>query len=59
MGLDDYSTDTDPRTRSSWCINDLVVRLREWAGERVYSLPDPPTASKIGSASLTAGLVRR
>lgn len=51
MGLDDYSTDTDPRARSSWCINDAVNRLREWAGERVYGLPDPPIVSKIGSAS--------
>src|SRR5262249_45472644 len=45
------STDTDPRARSSWCINDPVIRLREWAGERAYGLPDPPVASKIGSAS--------
>jgi len=51
MELDDYTTGTDPRTRSSWCINDPVVRLREWAGERVYGLPDPPVASKIGSAA--------
>jgi hypothetical protein len=51
MGLDDYSTDTDPRTWSSWCINDQVIRLREWAGERAYGLPDPPVTSKIGSAS--------
>jgi hypothetical protein len=66
MGLDDYSTDTDPRTRSSWCIDDPVIRLREWAGERVYGLPDPPVASKIGSASScevrlhdTSGLLSR
>jgi Inner membrane component of T3SS, cytoplasmic domain len=51
MILNDYSTDTDPRTRSSWCINDPVIRLREWAGERAYGLPDPPITSKIGSAS--------
>jgi len=52
MGLDDdYSTDTDPRTRSSWCINDPVIRLREWAGERIHGLPDPPAIAKIGSAS--------
>ena len=38
MGLDDYSTGTDPRTRSSWCINDEVIRLREWAGEHAYIL---------------------
>ncbi len=51
MVLDDYSTNTDPRARSSWCINDPVIRLREWAGERTYGLPDPPVASTIGSAS--------
>jgi len=55
MGLDDYSTDTDPRTRSSWCINDSGIRLREWADEHAYGLPDPPVASKIGSAS-TCGM---
>lgn len=44
------STSTDPRARSSWCIHDPVIRLREWASDRVHGLPDPPIALKIGSA---------
>ena len=55
MGLDDYSTDTDPRTRSSWCINDPMIRLPEGPGERTHGLPDPPVTAKIGSAS-TCGM---
>lgn len=45
------STNTDPRLRRSWRINDRVLRLREWARcDRFYELPDPPVPLKIGSA---------
>src|SRR5579872_1585287 len=51
MPPEELSTTTDPRARTSWCIHDPVIRLREWASDRVHGLPDPPIAVKIGSAS--------
>lgn len=47
----DVSTNTDPRARRSWRITDPVVRLREWAKDRVWGLPDPPSRCKIGSGT--------
>ena len=45
------STMTDPRARRSWRISDAVVRLREHGTERVYGLPNPPLACKMGTES--------
>jgi hypothetical protein len=42
---------TDPRTRRSWRISHAVVRFREHGTERVYGLPDPPLACKMGTES--------
>jgi len=51
MPLHGLSTNTDPRSRRSWRINDLIIRLREWARcDRHYDLPEPPVPLKIGSA---------
>jgi FHA domain len=49
MPPEELSTTTDPRARTSWAIHDPVIRLREWASDRVHGLPDPPVAAKIGS----------
>jgi hypothetical protein len=51
MPPEELSTTTDPRARTSWAIHDPVIRLREWASDRVHGLPDPPVAAKIGSVS--------
>src|SRR5262245_49166249 len=51
MGIDDHSTSTDISAQTGWKINDLVIRLREWASERAYGLPDAPVEWKVGSAT--------
>src|SRR5678816_4699300 len=36
---------------SSWRIRDAVIRLREHSTDRVYGLPVPPVACRMGTAS--------
>ena len=47
--MPDVSTMTVPRR--SWRIRDAVIRLREHSTDRVYGLPVPPVACRMGTAS--------
>jgi hypothetical protein len=47
--IPDVSTMTVPRR--SWRIRDAVIRLREHSTDRVYGLPVPPVACRVGTAS--------
>lgn len=47
--MPDVSTITVPRR--SWRIRDAVIRLREHSTDRVYGLPVPPVACRMGTAS--------
>lgn len=47
--MPDVSTMTVPRR--SWRIRDAVLRLRERGTDRVYGLPVPPVACRMGTAS--------
>jgi len=44
-------TNVDPQGRTSWFIDDAIVRLRLWGTEYAHRLPEPPVALKLGSAS--------
>src|SRR5882672_438788 len=49
MGLADPPTNIDPQGRTSWDIDDAVVRLRLWGTEYAHALPEPRVALKLGS----------
>lgn len=50
MATDDASTKTDRDGATRWQIDDAVIRLREWANDRVYGLPDPAGEIFVGSS---------
>lgn len=52
MVIADQPTMFDPQDRTSWYIDDAIVRLRLWATEYAHRLPapDPGVSLKLGSA---------
>lgn len=51
-------TSTDLSAKTGWRIDDPVIRLREWGGERVYGLPETPIELTVGSGA-SCGLLLR
>jgi hypothetical protein len=51
MVIPDDSTNFDPLYRTSWYIDDAIVRLRLWATEYAHPLPEPRIPLKLGSAA--------
>lgn len=51
MQSGDKSTSTDRGATTRWQIDDSVIRLREWANERVYGLPEAAAEVVLGSAA--------
>jgi hypothetical protein len=51
MMLADPPTNIDPQARSSWHVDDAVVRLRLWGTEYTHPLPEPRVPFKLGSAA--------
>jgi hypothetical protein len=50
MVLADPTTVIDPPDRTSWYIDDAVVRLRLWGAEYAHPLPESQVPFKLGSA---------
>lgn len=46
----DDLTNFDPQDRTSWSIDDAIVRLRLWATGYAHPLPEPRVPLKLGSA---------
>jgi hypothetical protein len=61
MVMADQPTMFDPHERTSWYIDDAIVRLRLWGTEYAHPLPEPPAprvSLKLGSADTCAVQLR-
>lgn len=51
MAVVERPTNLDPQGRSSWHIDDALVRLRLWGSDHAYHLPEQRVPLKIGTAA--------